>query len=119
MVTKLQAHIHHNQNFAFIAFAGAFLGLCTGLLWTGLGAVMMSYHITDEYKGATSLDSGSFSTLVLSWDLWYVLTVSSGGGCCSADEVDLKFHAKKKIFVRMEVLKAPRIQPQSMPPTSH
>ncbi|CAI6097107.1 unnamed protein product [Clonostachys chloroleuca] len=41
---------NHNQNFGFTVFAGAFLGLCAGLLWTGQGAVMMSYP-AEEYKG--------------------------------------------------------------------
>lgn len=33
----------HNQNDGFVIFAGAFLGVCAGLLWTGQGAIMMSY----------------------------------------------------------------------------
>ncbi|KAL1650261.1 hypothetical protein SLS58_001072 [Diplodia intermedia] len=33
----------HNQNFGFSIFAGAFLGVCAGLLWCAQGAVMMSY----------------------------------------------------------------------------
>ncbi|GJD02274.1 Major facilitator superfamily transporter [Colletotrichum higginsianum IMI 349063] len=33
----------HNQNEGFVIFAGAFLGVCAGLLWTGQGAIMMSY----------------------------------------------------------------------------
>ncbi|KAJ9149227.1 Major facilitator superfamily transporter [Pleurostoma richardsiae] len=33
----------HTQNDGFVVFAGAFLGVCAGLLWTGQGAIMMSY----------------------------------------------------------------------------
>jgi MFS family permease len=33
----------HTQNMGFVIFSGAFLGLCAGLLWTGQGAIMMSY----------------------------------------------------------------------------
>ncbi|KJZ72011.1 hypothetical protein HIM_08572 [Hirsutella minnesotensis 3608] len=33
----------HNQNVGFVIFAGAFLGVCAGLLWTAQGAIMMSY----------------------------------------------------------------------------
>ncbi|KAJ1338115.1 N-acetylglucosamine transmembrane transporter [Microdochium nivale] len=34
---------NHTQNEPFVIFAGAFLGLCAGLLWTAQGAIMMSY----------------------------------------------------------------------------
>jgi MFS family permease len=34
---------NHNQNRGFVVFAGAFLGLCAGLLWTAQGTIMMSY----------------------------------------------------------------------------
>ncbi|SPO05131.1 related to DUF895 domain membrane protein [Cephalotrichum gorgonifer] len=40
----------HNQNVPFVYFAGAFLGLCAGLLWTAQGAIMMSYP-EEENKG--------------------------------------------------------------------
>lgn len=40
----------HNQNHGFVIFAGAFLGVCAGLLWTGQGAIMMSYP-PEEHKG--------------------------------------------------------------------
>ncbi|KAL0934417.1 major facilitator superfamily transporter [Colletotrichum truncatum] len=40
----------HNQNEGFVIFAGAFLGVCAGLLWTGQGAIMMSYP-TEKEKG--------------------------------------------------------------------
>lgn len=33
----------HNQNYGFTIFAGAFLGVCAGLLWCAQGAIMMSY----------------------------------------------------------------------------
>ncbi|KAF2672964.1 MFS general substrate transporter [Microthyrium microscopicum] len=33
----------HNANKGFTIFAGFFLGLCAGLLWTAQGAIMMSY----------------------------------------------------------------------------
>lgn len=33
----------HNQNLGFVIFAGALLGICAGLLWTGQGTIMMSY----------------------------------------------------------------------------
>ncbi|KAK3386635.1 major facilitator superfamily domain-containing protein [Podospora didyma] len=34
---------NHNQNRGFVIFAGAFLGVCAGLLWTAQGTIMMSY----------------------------------------------------------------------------
>jgi MFS family permease len=34
---------NHNQNHGFVVFAGAFLGVCAGLLWTAQGTIMMSY----------------------------------------------------------------------------
>lgn len=40
----------HKQNLGFVVFAGAFLGVCAGLLWTAQGAIMMSYP-PEEYKG--------------------------------------------------------------------
>lgn len=40
----------HNENLGFVVFAGAFLGVCAGLLWTGQGAIMMSYP-PEKYKG--------------------------------------------------------------------
>ncbi|KAF4780714.1 major facilitator superfamily transporter [Colletotrichum scovillei] len=40
----------HNQNEGFVIFAGAFLGVCAGLLWTGQGAIMMSYP-SEKEKG--------------------------------------------------------------------
>jgi MFS family permease len=33
----------HTTNYGFVIFAGAFLGVCAGLLWTAQGAIMMSY----------------------------------------------------------------------------
>lgn len=33
----------HTQNYGFTIFAGAFLGVCAGLLWCAQGAIMMSY----------------------------------------------------------------------------
>ena len=33
----------YNQNIGFVYFAGSFLGLCAGLLWTAQGAIMMAY----------------------------------------------------------------------------
>ncbi|KOS22776.1 UNC93-like protein [Escovopsis weberi] len=41
---------NHTSNVGFVIFAGAFLGLCAGLLWTAQGAIMMSYPI-EEKKG--------------------------------------------------------------------
>ncbi|KAI0014730.1 major facilitator superfamily domain-containing protein [Xylariomycetidae sp. FL0641] len=34
---------NHTKNVGFVVFAGAFLGLCAGLLWTAQGAIMMAY----------------------------------------------------------------------------
>lgn len=39
---------NHNQNRGFVIFAGAFLGLCAGLLWTAQGTIMMSYPSEDR-----------------------------------------------------------------------
>lgn len=38
----------HTQNDGFVIFAGAFLGVCAGLLWTAQGAIMMSYPPEDK-----------------------------------------------------------------------
>jgi hypothetical protein len=34
---------NHNKNVGFTTFAGAFLGICAGMLWTAQGSLMMSY----------------------------------------------------------------------------
>lgn len=34
---------NHTENNGFLIFAGAFLGVCAGLLWCAQGAIMMSY----------------------------------------------------------------------------
>ncbi|KAL2130862.1 hypothetical protein VTI74DRAFT_5852 [Chaetomium olivicolor] len=39
---------NHNRNHGFVVFAGAFLGVCAGLLWTGQGTIMMSYPSEDK-----------------------------------------------------------------------
>jgi hypothetical protein len=39
---------NHNQNHGFVVFAGAFLGVCAGLLWTAQGTIMMSYPSEDR-----------------------------------------------------------------------
>ncbi|KAJ4286388.1 hypothetical protein N0V88_008011 [Collariella sp. IMI 366227] len=39
---------NHNRNHGFVVFAGAFLGVCAGLLWTGQGTIMMSYPPEDK-----------------------------------------------------------------------
>jgi MFS family permease len=41
---------NHTKNEGFVIFAGAFLGMCAGLLWTAQGAIMMSYP-PENYKG--------------------------------------------------------------------
>ncbi|KAI0865436.1 major facilitator superfamily domain-containing protein [Xylaria cubensis] len=41
---------NHTKNEGFVTFAGAFLGLCAGLLWTAQGAIMMSYPM-EKSKG--------------------------------------------------------------------
>lgn len=41
---------NHNQNHGFVVFAGAFLGVCAGLLWTAQGTIMISYP-PEEQKG--------------------------------------------------------------------
>ncbi|KAI1780700.1 MFS general substrate transporter [Hypoxylon cercidicola] len=41
---------NHTQNVGFVIFAGAYLGLCAGLLWTAQGAIMMSYP-SEQSKG--------------------------------------------------------------------
>lgn len=41
---------NHTQNHGFVVFAGAFLGVCAGLLWTAQGTIMMSYP-PEEKKG--------------------------------------------------------------------
>lgn len=33
----------HNKNYGFTVFAGTYLGICAGILWTAQGAIMMSY----------------------------------------------------------------------------
>lgn len=39
---------NHNQNHGFVVFAGAFLGVCAGLLWTAQGTIMMAYPPEDK-----------------------------------------------------------------------
>ncbi|KAK4183572.1 major facilitator superfamily domain-containing protein [Podospora australis] len=39
---------NHTQNRGFVVFAGAFLGVCAGLLWTAQGTIMMSYPPEDK-----------------------------------------------------------------------
>ena len=39
---------NHNQNRGFVVFAGAFLGVCAGLLWTAQGTIMMAYPPEDR-----------------------------------------------------------------------
>lgn len=39
---------NHTQNYGFVIFAGAFLGVCAGLLWTAQGTIMMSYPPEDK-----------------------------------------------------------------------
>jgi MFS family permease len=39
---------NHNGNAGFVVFAGAFLGVCAGLLWTAQGTIMMSYPSEDK-----------------------------------------------------------------------
>lgn len=39
---------NHNQNHGFVVFAGAFLGVCAGLLWTAQGTIMISYPPEDQ-----------------------------------------------------------------------
>ena len=41
---------NHTQNAGFLIFAGAFLGICAGLLWCAQGAIVMSYP-PEESKG--------------------------------------------------------------------
>ncbi|KAI0466327.1 MFS general substrate transporter [Xylaria cf. heliscus] len=41
---------NHTKNEGFVTFAGAFLGLCAGFLWTAQGAIMMSYPM-EKSKG--------------------------------------------------------------------
>jgi MFS family permease len=41
---------NHNQNAAFLIFAGALLGVCAGCLWCAQGTVMMSYP-DEQSKG--------------------------------------------------------------------
>lgn len=40
----------HNHNYGFTIFAGAFLGVCAGLLWCAQGTIMMSYP-PEQSKG--------------------------------------------------------------------
>lgn len=39
---------NYTQNFGYITFAGALLGVCAGVLWTAQGAIMMSYPLEKE-----------------------------------------------------------------------
>ncbi|KAK4225780.1 major facilitator superfamily domain-containing protein [Podospora fimiseda] len=39
---------NHTENRGFVVFAGAFLGVCAGLLWTAQGTIMMSYPPEDK-----------------------------------------------------------------------
>ncbi|KAK9365616.1 hypothetical protein V1509DRAFT_370695 [Lipomyces kononenkoae] len=46
---SLLASVHHNVP-GFNIFAGAFLGICAGILWTAQGVIMVSYP-TESQKG--------------------------------------------------------------------
>ncbi|SMY21387.1 unnamed protein product [Zymoseptoria tritici ST99CH_1A5] len=39
---------NYTQNYAYITFAGALLGVCAGILWSAQGAIMMSYPLESE-----------------------------------------------------------------------
>jgi hypothetical protein len=41
---------NHTQNLGFTTFAGAWLGVCAGILWSAQGAIMMSYP-PEQSKG--------------------------------------------------------------------
>jgi MFS family permease len=41
---------NHTKNLGFTTFAGAWLGVCAGILWSAQGAIMMSYP-PEESKG--------------------------------------------------------------------
>jgi hypothetical protein len=58
----------HNQNYGFTVFAGTFLGVCAGLLWTAQGAIMMSYP-PEKSKGK-----------FISW-FWMIFNLGAVIGC--------------------------------------
>jgi MFS family permease len=45
---SLLVYVHKPQDSAFNIFAGAFLGVCAGLLWTAQGTIMLSYPSEGE-----------------------------------------------------------------------
>jgi MFS family permease len=52
----------HTQNQGFVIFGGALAGTCAALLWTGQGAIILSYP-TEEQKGRyISLNWAIFNT---------------------------------------------------------
>ena len=76
---------NHNQNAGFVIFAGAFLGVCAGLLWTAQGAIMMSYP-DEASKGR-----------YISW-FWMIFNLGAVIGSLSGkcDPSLSKFHADKE-----------------------
>lgn len=44
---------NYTANYGYIVFAGAWLGICAGVLWAAQGAIMMSYPLERE-KGRYS-----------------------------------------------------------------
>lgn len=39
---------NYTQNYGYVVFAGALLGVCAGILWSAQGAIMMSYPAEEE-----------------------------------------------------------------------
>jgi hypothetical protein len=58
----------HASVLGFNIFAGVWLGICAGLLWTAQGTIMVSYPIESQ-KGALP-GSGASSTWELSSAVW-------------------------------------------------
>jgi MFS family permease len=74
----------HNHNYGFTVFAGAFLGVCAGLLWTAQGSIMMSYP-SEKSKGR-----------YISW-FWMIFNLGAVIGALIP--LGQNIHAKTKVTV--------------------
>ncbi|PUU72583.1 major facilitator superfamily domain-containing protein [Tuber borchii] len=59
---------NHTKNEGFVLFAGAFLGVCAGLLWCAQGTVMMSYPTENEKGRYIGLFWAIFNMGATNWD---------------------------------------------------
>lgn len=88
---------NHTKNEGFVIFAGAFLGLCAGLLWSAQGAIMMSYPLEK--------DKGKF----ISW-FWMIFNLGAViGSLVSPKCVSCRNQANSGRFLLVRASTAPQV----------